>query len=101
MMTAYGTSGTGSARARGKMKGLAQGKLKMEGKMKGLAQGNMGKEGPKGGVTPVDREVRPHAETHGIRKMTMEGKMERTMMGTSRAQGFNPTTPWTARLRCG
>ena len=93
MLTAYGK---GSARARGKMKGLAQGKLKMEGKLKGLAQGNMGKEGPKGGVTPVDREVRPHAETHG-----MKGKMKRTMMGTSRAQGFNPTTPWTASLRCG
>ena len=53
MMTAYGASGKGSARARGKMKGLAQGKLKMEGKMKGLAQGNMGKEGPKGGVTTL------------------------------------------------
>ena len=49
-MTAYGTSGKGSARARGKMKGPAQGKMKMEGKMKGLAQG---KEGPKGGVAPI------------------------------------------------
>ena len=72
-MLAYRPSGKGSARARGQMKGLAQGKLRMEGKMNGLAQGNMS-------------------------KMTMEGKMKRTMMGASRAQGINPTTPWTARF---
>ena len=46
----------------------------------------------------MGREERPDAETKGIGKVAMEGKMKRTMMGASRAQGFNPTTPWTARL---
>ena len=68
---------------------LMQGKMKMEGKMKGLAQG---KEGPKGGVAPIPlRKALGGQDDDG-------GQDEENDDGYESGPGFDPTTPWTARL---